>query len=379
MRKWILLYYIQINPNLQKELMSIDRKTIFLVDDDVTNLTQGKNALTEHYKVFTLASGERLLNMLEKNIPDLILLDVEMPDMNGYEIIKIIKSKKETEHIPVIFLTSKNDDNSELEGLSLGAIDYIGKPFSIPLLLKRIEVHLLVESQRQELKNYNDRLQEMVTAKTKSVVKLQDAILKNMVELVERRDYTTGGHIERTTRYLGILLNAMKKNGLQKEAISSWDLDLVLQSARLHDVGKIAIKDSVLQKAGSLTKEEFDEIKKHTTVGEEVIEKIKKNSEEQAFLEHAGIFAATHHEKWDGSGYPRGLKGDDIPLQGRLLAIADVYDALVSDRPYKKAFTHEEAVKIIADGKGKHFDPVLTDLFLSVSDEFKAALCHKEE
>jgi len=347
-----------------------ERKTVFLVDDDITNLAVGKSALTEHYRVFTFASGERLLNMLEKNIPDLILLDVEMPGMNGYETIKAIKSKKETEHIPVVFLTSKSDDNSELEGLSLGAIDYIVKPFSPPLLLKRIEVHLLVESQRQELQNYNDHLQEMVAAKTKSVVKLQDAILKNMVELVEQRDYTTGGHIERTTRYLGILLNAMKEKGLQTEILSSWNLDLVLQSAQLHDVGKIAIKDSILQKPGRLTEEEFEEIKKHTVVGEKVIEKIKKNSEEQAFLEHAGIFAGTHHEKWDGSGYPRGLKGEEIPLQGRLLAIADVYDALVSNRPYKKAFTHEEAVKIITEGRGSHFDPVLTDLFLSVSDEF---------
>ncbi|MCL2260487.1 MAG: response regulator [Fibromonadales bacterium] len=355
-------------------MSNVDRKTIFLVDDDVTNLAKGKSALAEHYRVFTFASGERLLDMLGKNIPDLILLDIEMPEMNGYETIKLIKNKKETERIPVIFLTAKNDDSSELEGLSLGAIDYIAKPFSPPLLLKRIEVHLLVESQRQELINYNDHLQEMVAAKTKSVVKLQDAILKNMVELVEQRDYVTGGHIERTTHYLGVLLKAMQKYGLKTEIISNWDLDLVLQSAQLHDVGKIAIRDSVLQKPGRLTEEEFEEIKKHTIVGEKVIEKIKQNSDSQAFLEHAGIFAASHHEKWNGSGYPRGLKGEEIPLQGRLLAIADVYDALVSDRPYKKAFTHEEAVDIIVGGKGTHFDPVLADLFLKVADEFKVIL-----
>jgi len=351
--------------------MSIERKTVFLVDDDVTNLTVGKSALTEYYKVFTLDSGSRLLKMLEKNIPDLILLDIEMPEMNGYETIKIIKSKPETCGIPVIFLTGKNDDESELEGLSLGAVDYVTKPFSPQLLLKRIEVHLLVESQRQELINYNDHLQEIVEAKTKSVVELQDAILKTMIELVERRDYETGGHIERTTRYLKILLAAMMKQSLEKEKLSSWNLDLVLKSAQLHDVGKIAIQDSILRKPGSLTSEEFGEIKKHTVVGEEIIEEIKKNSAEQAFLEHAGIFAATHHEKWDGTGYPRGLKGEEIPLQGRLLAIADVYDALVSDRPYKKAFTHEKAVEIITEGKGRHFDPILIDLFLSVSDEFK--------
>ncbi|MDR1813062.1 MAG: response regulator [Candidatus Fibromonas sp.] len=351
--------------------MGIERKTVFLVDDNATNLTVGKAALAEHYKVLTLDSGERLLKVLEKNIPDLILLDIEMPEMNGYDTIKAMKGKKETENIPVIFLTAKSDGGSELEGLSLGAIDYITKPFSPPLLLKRIEVHLLVESQKQELRKYNGHLQEMVEEKTRSVVKLQDAILKTMIELVERRDYSTGGHIERTTLYLNVLLKAMQKDKLLAEKISSWNLDLVMRSAQLHDVGKIAIKDSILQKPGALTPEEFEEIKKHTTVGEEVIEEIKKNSEEQAFLEHAGIFAASHHERWDGSGYPRGLKGENIPLQGRLLAIADVYDALVSERPYKKALSHDRAVKIIVEGKGTHFDPSLIDLFLSVSDEFK--------
>ncbi len=351
--------------------MSLERKTVFLVDDNATNLAVGKAALAEYYKVLTLDSGERLLKVLEKNIPDLILLDIEMPEMNGYDTIKVIKSKKETENIPIIFLTAKSDGDSELKGLSMGAIDYIIKPFSPPLLLKRIEVHLLVESQKRELRKYNDHLQEMVEEKTRSVVKLQDAILKTMVELVERRDYSTGGHIERTTLYLGVLLKAMQKRNLQMEIISSWDIDLVLRSAQLHDVGKVAIRDSILQKPGRLTPEEFEEIKKHTTVGEEIVEKIKKDSAEQAFLEHAGIFAASHHERWDGSGYPRGLKGEDIPLQGRLLAIADVYDALVSERPYKKALPHEKAVAIIMEGKGTHFDPSLVDLFFSVSDEFK--------
>jgi len=357
--------------------MNAERKTIFLVDDNATNLTVGKNALAEHYKVLTLDSGERLLKVLEKNIPDLILLDVEMPEMDGYETIKAIKSKKETEHIPVIFLTAKSNSDSELEGLSLGAIDYITKPFSPPLLLKRIEVHLLVESQKLELIKYNDHLQEIVEEKTKSVIKLKDVILKTMIELVERRDYTTGGHIERTTYYLGILLKAMQEHDLQKEKISSWNLNLMLRSAQLHDLGKIAIKDNILQKPGKLTDEEFEEIKKHTVVGKEIIEKIKKNSEEGTFLEHAEIFAATHHEKWDGSGYPKGLKGEEIPLQGRLLAIADVYDALVSERPYKKGLPHEKAVDIIKESKGTHFDPKLVDLFLSVSDEFKYFLLNK--
>jgi putative two-component system response regulator len=346
--------------------MNNERRTIFLVDDNITNLTAGKNALAEHYNVLTLNSGERLLKVLEKNIPDLILLDIEMPDMSGYDVIKIIKSKPEIEKIPVVFLTSKNDSESELEGLSLGAVDYIFKPFSTPLLLKRISLHL-------KLADFNNNLQEMVEAKTKSVLELQNALLKAMAELVEYRDKITGGHIERTTSYLGILLRAMIKQGLHKEKTSAWNLDLLLQSAQLHDVGKIAVRDGILQKPGKLTSEEFEDIKKHTVFGKEVIENIKKNTTEQSFMEYAGIFAETHHEKWDGSGYPKGLKGEEIPLEGRLMAIADVYDALVSERPYKKAFTHEEAVKIIMNDSGKHFDPDLVGLFVSVADEFNKA------
>jgi len=359
--------------------MDIDRKTIFLVDDDAVNIETGSNALDDFYDVLAFNSGGRLLKALEKNIPDLILLDVMMPEMNGYEVIKLLKSKAETANIPVIFLTAKSDYISELEGLSLGAIDYIFKPFSPPLLQKRIEVHLLVESQKQELIsqkqeliNFNNHLQEMVEAKTQTVIELQDAILKTMAELVEYRDDITGGHIERTQRYLSIMLNAMSKQSIYEKEVSSWNIKLVLQSAQLHDVGKIAISDSILQKPGKLTSEEFEQIKSHVTFGEKVIEKIKESTTEQAFLDYAKIFAASHHEKWDGSGYPYGLKGDGIPLLGRIMAIADVYDALVSERPYKEAYSHNEAVKIILEGRGKHFDPVLIDLFSTVSDEFNA-------
>jgi putative two-component system response regulator len=351
--------------------MNSDRKTIILVDDDPTNLAVGSDTLAEFYDVLTLNSGMRLLKILEKSTPDLILLDIAMPEMNGYEVIKQLKSKTETAQIPVIFLTAKSDGKSELEGLSLGAIDYIAKPFSPPLLLKRIEVHLLVESQKQDLINFNNNLQEMVDAKTRTVVELQNAVLKTMAELVECRDNITGGHIDRTQRYLNVLLRALTKQGLYADETSKWDMELVLPSAQLHDVGKIAIRDGILKKPGKLTAEEFEEIKAHPIFGEKVIEKIKQSTTEHAFLEYARVFAISHHEKWDGSGYPHGLKGENIPLLGRIMAFADVYDALVSERPYKKAFSHEEAVNIIVNDKGKHFDPVLVGLFLDVAEEFK--------
>ncbi|MCL2219975.1 MAG: response regulator [Chitinispirillia bacterium] len=373
--------------------MGMGRKAIYLVDDDLTNLTVGIDAIEEYYDVLTLSSGELLLQMLEKNIPDLILLDVEMPGMDGYEALAAMKANPLTAGIPVIFLTAKSDGTSELKGLTLGAVDYITKPFSEPLLLKRVEMHLLMESQRRtledqtrkleaqthelrlqklELTRLNTNLQEIVEDKTRTVVELQDALLKTMAQLVECRDDITGGHIERTRRYLGVLLDALQRSGVYAEEVSAWDIKLVLQSAQLHDIGKIVVKDGILNKPDRLTDAEFEEIKGHAAFGGTVIEKIKESTSEQAFLEYAKIFAVTHHEKWDGSGYPAGLKGNEIPLLGRLMAIADVYDALRSARPYKEAYPHEESVSIISAGSGTHFDPALVGLFLSVADEFAA-------
>ena len=351
--------------------MVADQKKIFLVDDNATNLTIGKNALIGKYNVFTIPSGEKMLKMLEKIVPDLILLDIEMPEMDGYEAIKLIKNDGRTSNIPVIFLTARTETANELEGLSLGAIDYITKPFSPPLLLKRIEVHLLVEEQKNELKNYNDNLMEMVKEKTQTVITLQNAILKTVAEMVEFRDDITGSHIERTQSYLKALLEKMIENGLYEDEVSTWDMNIFLQSAQLHDVGKIAIKDSILQKPGKLTPEEFEEMKAHTTFGKMIIDKISKSAVEDLFLQHAKIFAISHHEKLDGTGYPLGLSGKNIPLQGRLMAIADVYDALISERPYKKAFTHEKAAEIIIEGKNNHFDPAIVDIFESISYKFK--------
>jgi putative two-component system response regulator len=351
--------------------MAEERKTIFLVDDDITNLTIAKNSLSGDYNIYTLNSGAKLLRLLEKQTPDLILLDVEMPEMNGHETIKLVKANPATADVPVIFLTAKSDTESEYEGLSLGAIDYIIKPFSPPLLLKRIEVHLLVESQRKALVEFNQNLQELVKAKTRSVVELQNAILRTMAELVEYRDEVTGGHIERTQNYLKLLVDELLRRGIYMDILSQWDIPLLIQSAQLHDVGKITVRDIILFKPGPLTGDEYDKIKRHTTFGEHVINEIISNTSEHTFLEHARIFAGTHHEKWDGTGYPRGLKGEEIPLQGRLMAIADVYDALLSDRPYKRALPHEEAVAIIIAGSGTHFDPTLIEVFAAVSDEFK--------
>ncbi|MDR0590045.1 MAG: HD domain-containing protein, partial [Spirochaetaceae bacterium] len=269
-----------------------------------------------------------------------------------------------------IFLTSRNDTISELEGFSLGAVDYISKPFSPQLLLKRVEVHLLLESQKAELKNLNENLQHLVDEKTGEVLELQNAMLITMSNLVECRDDVTGGHVERTERFLRLLVEEMLKEGIYQDILNTWNINLFIQSSKLHDVGKIAIKDNILLKPGPLTREEFENMKKHTVFGETVIEKIQQNAKESIFLTHAKIMAGTHHEKWDGSGYPRGIGGSHIPLQGRLMAFVDVYDALISDRPYKKAFSPEQALKIITDGCGTQFDPGLKQVFLAASKHF---------
>jgi putative two-component system response regulator len=351
--------------------MTNKKKLIIIVDDDITNLVVAKNNLSLKYDVFTVPSGEKLFSLLEKVSPDLILLDVNMPLMDGYQVIKILKENDKTAQIPVIFLTAKSDSKSELEGLSLGAIDYITKPFSPPLLFKRIEVHLLVEQQKYELSVLNDELLERVEKKTRSVLELQNALLHTMAELVEYRDNVTGGHITRTQGFLDIMLYALVESGLYNEEVSTWDKGLVLQSAQLHDVGKIAIKDAILSKPGKLDPDEFEQVKEHTIFGEKIIDKIKESTSECTFLEYAKTFIATHHEKWDGSGYPRGLKGEEIPLLGRLMAIVDVYDALISARPYKDAFSHEEAVKTIKESSGTHFDPALVEIFLKYEKEFE--------
>ena len=360
--------------------METEKKIILLVDDNPTNLKLGIHVLENKFNLYTSPSAQKMFSLLENINPAMILLDVDMPDMNGYETIKILKSKPETRNIPVIFLTGRTEFDDELEGLNLGAIDYITKPFQPLLLLKRIEVHLLVETQKNimekqasNLINFSENLQKMVWQKTQDVMDLQNALLKTMAEMVECRDHVTGGHIERTQQGIKILLNEIKRNGFFNEETTNWDTEILLQSSQLHDVGKISISDVILKKPGKLDNNEFEEMKKHVVSGEQIITKIESLAKQSDFLKYAKLFISGHHEKWDGSGYPRGLKGNEIPLLGRIMAIADVYDALISVRPYKNAYSHEEAVQIITKGRGSQFDPHLVDVFIRISDQFKNA------
>ena len=351
--------------------MEADKNLIIMVDDNHANLRMGKNLLSEKFSVATALSAERLFSLLEKNTPALILLDVDMPGINGYDTLKILKSKPETAGIPVVFLTARSEIDAELKGLSLGAVDYITKPIQPQLLLKRIEIHMQVAAQAAELKYLNDNLQKMVQEKTNSIMELQTALLRTMAELVEYRDDITGRHIERTQCGIRILLENMKANNQYQDETKDWDVEELVQSSQLHDVGKIFISDNILRKPGKLSFEEIEDMKVHTHIGRQIVEKVEKMTKVSSFLENAKIFAASHHEKWDGSGYPNQLKGNDIPLLGRIMAIVDAYDALVSVRPHKKAYTHADAVKIISEGKGTQFDPSLVDIFLKLENQFR--------
>ena len=350
----------------------MERKAcIFLVDDNIVNLNSGKSALQHKYTVITIPSGEKLFDALEKMKPDLILLDIEMPGMSGHDVIKALKLNAETHDIPVIFLTGKSDVKDEIEGFTLGAVDYISKPFSHALLQKRVELHLLLKMREDELREFNGNLIKLVNARTDDISAMQNAIIMWAAEVIEFRDEETGQHVERVQRYLEILLEAMGESNLYADELETWDIEAFLKSALLHDVGKIKIRDDILLKTTRLTDDELMDMKLHSLYGKDLLESLQNKVPNETFLEYAKILAHRHHERWDGNGYPDGLKGDEIPLQARMMAIADVYDALISDRPYKDALSHEEALEIIIAGRGTQFDPFLTDLFISLSNKVK--------
>jgi len=346
-------------------------KTIFVVDDNTVNLITADETLSDYYNVITLASASTMFEFLNNTIPDLILLDIMMPDIDGFEALKRLRADMRYMDIPVIFLTSKNDAATEALGFEMGVMDFISKPFSGPVLLNRIKTHLHIEAIISERTATITEQAEMLKQRTEKLIRLQNSITSVLSSMVENRDKLTGEHITRTTEYIRILLSAMVRMGVYYDEIKNWDFEVVISSARMHDLGKIAVTDLILNKPDKLTNDEFEIIKTHAEEGEKIIDQIIIESGDEIFLQNAKLFAGYHHERWDGLGYPRGLKGMDIPLQGRIMAIADVYDALVSDRSYKKAFTHEKAVEIIIENKGRQFDPQLTDVFSEVNGLFK--------
>jgi len=331
--------------------------TVFIVDDSDTNLTMAETALEDEFNVMTLPSAAKMFNLLEKIKPEVILLDIEMPEMNGFEALKILKSKSKWYDISVVFLTGRTDAEVEVKGFELGAIDFITKPFSKPVLMNRIKTHLGID--------------EIIHQRTAQYNRLQNSIVTVLANMVENSDRCTGDHIERTSSYIKILVNEMLARGIYFDEICKWDIEEIISSARMHDLGKISITDIILNKPGRLTEEEYEVMKTHALIGEKIIDEIIAQTGEGEFLRNARLFAGYHHERWDGKGYPHGLKEDEIPLQGRIMAIVDVYDALVSERPYKRAFSNEEALQIIMQNAGTHFDPKIAEVFYDAKDIIK--------
>jgi len=348
------------------------RKTILVVDDTPDNITLLRDILNERYKVKAATTGEKALKIaFSQNPPDLILLDIMMPEMDGYEVCQRLKAHETTGEIPVIFTTAKAEMEDEIKGFGIGCVDYVTKPISPPILQERVKTHLALKAARDLLHRQNEILEEKVTERTCQMEELQDVTMMAMGSLAEARDPETGNHIRRTQQYVKLLASNLKDHPRFQEFLTPENITMLFKSSPLHDIGKVGIADHILLKPGKLTKDEFDEMKKHAIYGGDAIAAaVKTLSRTNNFLIFAQEIAYYHHEKWDGSGYPEGLAKNDIPISARLMAIADVYDALVSRRVYKPAFPHEKAVAIIKEEKGNHFDPDMVDAFLEISDDF---------
>ncbi|MDQ5910407.1 MAG: cyclic di-GMP phosphodiesterase [Pseudomonadota bacterium] len=350
------------------------QQTLLIVDDTPDNITLLSALLKDRYRVKVATHGERALKIaLTAPPPDLILLDIMMPGMDGYEVCQRLKADPQTSDIPIIFLTAKVQVEDEEKGLKLGAVDYITKPISPPIVLARVETHLTLKNARQFLKDRNAYLEEEVRRRTREVVAIQDVTILAMASLAETRDNETGNHIRRTQYYVQALARKLQCHPRFAAFLTDETIELLFKSAPLHDIGKVGIPDRILLKPGRFTPEEFEIMKTHTTLGRDAILAAEQHLETpNSFLRFAREIAYSHQEKWDGSGYPEGRSGDDIPISARLMAVADVYDALISRRVYKEAMPHEQAVELIREGRGGHFDPDIVDAFLAIAEECQA-------
>lgn len=352
--------------------------TVLLVDDSADNLAFMAQGLKDRYHVKAAKSGEMAFHVLEQFEIDLILLDIVMPDISGYEVIRAVTANHKTRNIPVVFLTGKNSPEDEKLGFELGAADYIHKPVSIPLLRSRVRTHLQNKRSKDILRDQNGYLEKQVLKRSYELDRMQDAVVFALASLAETRDPETGNHLLRTQHYVKLLAETLADKAKYCDYLTPQMIDTYFKAAPLHDIGKVGIIDSILLKPGKLTDEEFEVMKGHAALGLQALEKAEQLSGAQnELISVAKEIAYGHHEKWDGSGYPNGYSGEAIPLSARLMALADVYDALRCRRVYKEPMSHEEAKAIIIPGSGKHFDPEVIDafieqeaLFIKIANEF---------
>ncbi|MGE8335113.1 response regulator [Pseudomonas laurylsulfatiphila] len=346
--------------------------TVLVVDDTPDNLMLMTDLLKDRYRVKAANSGEAALRVLQSNpLPDLILLDIMMPGLSGHDVARQLQKDPRTRQIPIIFLTALASMENEIQGLELGAVDYITKPISPPLVLARVQTQLKIKAAADFLRDQNDFLEQEVQRRTREVMAIQDVTIQAMASLAETRDNETGNHIRRTQHYVKLLAELLRDHPRFSQFLNDDSIRQLFRSAPLHDIGKIGIADHILLKPGRFTPEEFEIMKTHTTLGRDAIQR----AEDQLglsvdFLRMAKEIAYSHQEKWDGSGYPQGLAGEEIPMSARLMAVADVYDALISRRVYKAGMPHEQAVEIIRQGRAIHFDPDVCDVFLANAEQF---------
>ncbi|MDD5228862.1 MAG: two-component system response regulator [Methylococcales bacterium] len=357
------------------------KETILVVDDTPVNLTLISEILKHEYKIKVANNGQTALKIAQSNTPpDLILLDIMMPDIDGYEVCKQLKHDTRTQNIPVIFLTAKNEASDEARGFGLGAVDYITKPICPSIILARIRTYLEMKRMHDFLRDQNTFLEneivkrtDEIIARTNEIIIIQDVTIHALASLAETRDNETGNHIRRTQHYVKLLAEKLRLNSRFSHFLDDdKNIEILFKSAPLHDIGKVGIPDRILLKPGRFEPDEFEIMKAHPALGRSTLLQAESELDvEVPFLKYAKEIAYGHHEKWDGSGYPQGLSGDDIPISARLMAVADVYDALISRRVYKVGMPHEQAVKIVSEGKGSHFDPDMVDAFLELQDDFE--------
>jgi putative two-component system response regulator len=361
--------------------MAATQSTILVIDDEPLNLLILKETLAPYYTVQTASDGAEALAWLAAGRhAELVLSDVVMPNMNGYELCRRLKEDARTQDIPLLFLTSLDSSADEEQGLSLGAEDFIHKPISPPVVLARVRNHLELAQARVRLRERNAELELEINERTRElldqkqqVIGAQGAIITAFCSLAETRDNETGNHILRTQHYVEALARKLRFHPRFAPELDEETIRMLFKSAPLHDVGKVGIPDAILLKPGPLNDAEWVIMRRHTEYGRDAILQAESTLGEAAgFLGYAREIAYCHHEKWDGSGYPQGLAGEAIPLSARLMAVADVYDALISRRVYKPAFPHERALAIIGEGKGRHFDPDIAAALQAIEQEFRA-------
>ncbi len=337
---------------------------ILVIDDIKINREILIDILGDEYEILEGETGLDAVELANKYASEvyLILLDIMMSEMDGFESLRILKSSANTEHIPVIIITAAGSYENEIQGLGLGAVDFVSKPFNPDVVRQRVHSQV-------RLREYSISIEGFVEEKVRQIELIQDTMIDFLANIVEYRDLESGQHVKRTRQLVRLLIEKISLAGLLDKSCRFEDKVLITKAVTLHDIGKIGIPDAILCKPGKLTPEEFDVIKRHTVIGAEIVDKLSL-MQEPRYLQHIKDICLYHHEKWDGSGYPAGLKGDDIPYSARLMAIVDVYDALIEKRVYKPAFTHQDAIEIISDGLGKHFDPTIGQIFIEHNLEF---------